>query len=151
MWFLSISQININGFLAWTALLLMKLQTFAFAFMHFGQTLLSKAAYIVFKVNIWSALAFLRNRTHDLGIASSMLYFLSFRMVRFPQAWKTCKYQGIWSKWFLKLFYIFSFSLIIKIFIWTYFLFFMSAVSIKTNFGDVCMFLDVQTPHPDYK
>jgi len=82
MWFLSISQININGFLAWTALLWMKLQAFAFAFILFGQTLLPKAAYIVFKVNIWSALAFPGNRTHDLGIASSMLYCLSFRMVR---------------------------------------------------------------------
>ncbi len=28
---------------------------------------------------IWSALAFPENRTHDLGIASAMLYHLSYR------------------------------------------------------------------------
>ncbi len=45
------------------------------------QTLLSKATYIAFKLQFYilSALAFPGNRTHDLGIASAMLYHLSYR------------------------------------------------------------------------
>ncbi len=45
--------------------------------------LLSKATYIAFKLQfffyILSALAFPGNRTHDLGVASAMLYHLSYR------------------------------------------------------------------------
>ncbi len=43
--------------------------------------LLSKATYIAFKLQfyIWSALAFPGKRTHDLGVASAMLYHLSYR------------------------------------------------------------------------
>ncbi len=43
--------------------------------------LLSKATYIAFKLQfyIWPALAFPGNQTHDLGIASAMLYQLSYR------------------------------------------------------------------------
>ncbi len=45
------------------------------------QTLLSKATYIAFKLQFYilSALAFPGNRTHDLGVASAMLYHLSYR------------------------------------------------------------------------
>ncbi len=45
------------------------------------QTLLSKATYIAFKLQFYilSALAFPENRTHDLGVASAMLYHLSYR------------------------------------------------------------------------
>ncbi len=40
-----------------------------------------KATYIAFKLQfyIWPALAFPGNRTHDLGVASAMLYHLSYR------------------------------------------------------------------------
>ncbi len=43
--------------------------------------LLSKATYIAFKLQFYilSALAFPGNRTHDLGVASAMLYYLSYR------------------------------------------------------------------------
>ncbi len=43
--------------------------------------LLSKATYIAFKLQFYilSALAFPGNRTHDLGVASAMLYHLSYR------------------------------------------------------------------------
>ncbi len=43
--------------------------------------LLSKATYIAFKLQFYilSALAFPGNRTHDLGVASTMLYHLSYR------------------------------------------------------------------------
>ncbi len=43
--------------------------------------LLSKATYIAFKLQFYilSALTFPGNRTHDLGIASAMLYHLSYR------------------------------------------------------------------------
>ncbi len=49
--------------------------TLTFTFMHV-QTLLSKATYIAFKLQFYilSALAFPGNRTHDLSIASAMLY-----------------------------------------------------------------------------
>ncbi len=42
--------------------------------------LLSKATYIAFKLQFYilSALAFPGNRTHDLGVASAMLYYLSY-------------------------------------------------------------------------
>ncbi len=45
------------------------------------QTLLSKTTYIAFKLQFYilSALAFPGNRTHDLGVASAMLYHLSYR------------------------------------------------------------------------
>ncbi len=46
--------------------------------------LLSKATYIAFKLqflHFLSALAFPGNRTHDLGVASAMLYQLSYRKV----------------------------------------------------------------------
>ncbi len=43
--------------------------------------LLSKATYIAFKLvfTFLSALAFPGNRTHDPGVASAMLYHLSYR------------------------------------------------------------------------
>ncbi len=43
--------------------------------------LLSKATYIAFKLQFYilSALASPGNRTHDLGVASAMLYHLSYR------------------------------------------------------------------------
>ncbi len=43
--------------------------------------LLSKATYIAFKLQFYilSALAFPGNRTHDIGVASAMLYHLSYR------------------------------------------------------------------------
>ncbi len=43
--------------------------------------LLSKATYIAFKLQFYilSAVAFPGNRTHDLGVASAMLYQLSYR------------------------------------------------------------------------
>ncbi len=50
-------------------------------YIYIYQTLLSKATYIAFKLqfHILSALAFPGNRTHDLGVASAMLYHLSYR------------------------------------------------------------------------
>ncbi len=46
--------------------------------------LLSKATYIAFKLQFYilSALAFPGNRTHDLGVASAMLYYLSYRKAK---------------------------------------------------------------------
>ncbi len=40
-----------------------------------------QATYNAFKLQfyIWSALVFPGNRTHDLGVASAMLYHLSYR------------------------------------------------------------------------
>ncbi len=48
--------------------------------MHLADVL-SKATYIAFKLQFYisSALAFPGNRTHDLGVASAMLYHLSYR------------------------------------------------------------------------
>ncbi len=50
--------------------------------MHLADAL-SKATYIAFKLQfffyILSALAFPGNWTHDLGVASAMLYYLSYR------------------------------------------------------------------------
>ncbi len=45
--------------------------------------LLSETTYIAFKLQfyIWSALAFPGNWTHDHGVASAMLYHLSYRKV----------------------------------------------------------------------
>ncbi len=53
--------------------------------------LLSKATYIAFKLQffILSALAFPGNRTHDLGVASAMLYHLSYRKAFLLQRWIT--------------------------------------------------------------
>ncbi len=50
-------------------------------YIYIYQTLLSKATYIAFKLQFYilSALAFPGNRTHDLGVASAMLYHLSYR------------------------------------------------------------------------
>ncbi len=47
----------------------------------FSRRFLSKATYIAFKLQFYilSALAFPGNRTHDLGVASAMLYHLSYR------------------------------------------------------------------------
>ncbi len=58
--------------------------------MHFAE-LLSKATYIAFKLQFYilSALAFPGNRTHDLDVASAMLYHLSYRnytyLIKFAQ------------------------------------------------------------------
>ncbi len=50
-------------------------------YIYIYQTLLSKATYIAFKLQFYilSALALPGNRTHDLGVASAMLYHLSYR------------------------------------------------------------------------
>ncbi len=61
--------------------------------------LLSKATYIAFKLQfyIWSALAFPGNRTHDLGVASAMLYQLSYRKATMSLTgleWSQCKSQS---------------------------------------------------------
>ncbi len=53
-----------------------------FLYIHiFTFYILSKATYIAFKLQFYilSALAFPGNRTHDLGVASAMLYHLSYR------------------------------------------------------------------------
>ncbi len=50
-------------------------------YIYIYQTLLSKTTYIAFKLQFYilSALAFPGNRTHDVGVASAMLYHLSYR------------------------------------------------------------------------
>ncbi len=41
-----------------------------------------------YSFTFWSALAFPGNRTHDLGVASAMLYYLSYRKALKVQYWK---------------------------------------------------------------
>ncbi len=55
----------------------------------FSRRFLSKATYIAFKLQFYilSALAFPGNRTHDLGVASAMLYHLSYRKDHFCTMW----------------------------------------------------------------
>ncbi len=57
-----------------------------FTFMHFSRRFYPKrltlhSSYSFF-FYIWSALAFPGNRTHDLGVASAMLYHLSYRKAK---------------------------------------------------------------------
>ncbi len=53
--------------------------TFTFTFMHLADAFI--LTYIAFKLQFYilAALAFPGNRTHDLGVASTMLYYLSYR------------------------------------------------------------------------
>ncbi len=58
---------------------------FTFTLMHLADTFIQSDLHCiqVTVFYIWSALAFPGNRTHDLGVASAMLYHLSYRKAYF--------------------------------------------------------------------
>ncbi len=55
--------------------------TFTFTFMHLADAFIQSDLHCiqVTVITFLSALAFPGNRTHDLGVASAMLYYLSYR------------------------------------------------------------------------
>ncbi len=62
--------------------------TFTFTFMHLADAFIQSDLHCI-QVTVFtflSALAFPGNRTHDLGVASAMLYYLSYR--------KACRFYG---------------------------------------------------------
>ncbi len=50
-----------------------------FTFMHLADASIQSDLHCIQVTVFWSALAFPGNRTHDLGVASAMLYQLSYR------------------------------------------------------------------------
>ncbi len=62
-------------------LLKSRLVSFTFTFMHLGDAFIQSDLHCI-QITVFyilSALAFPGNRTHDLGVASAMLYYLSYR------------------------------------------------------------------------
>ncbi len=51
--------------------------------MHLADAFIQSDLHSSYSFYIWSALAFPGNRTHDLGVASAMLYHLSYRKAIF--------------------------------------------------------------------
>ncbi len=69
--------------------------TFTFTFMHLADAFIQSDLHCIqvtvfFFFYILSALAFPGNRTHDLGVASAMLYHLSYRKAAVNSNKKSC-------------------------------------------------------------
>ncbi len=83
--------------------------TFTFTFMHLADAFIQSDLHCiqVTVFYIWSALAFPGNRTHDLGVASAMLYHLSYRKAirkaiicyEMAHGWEMCCYDLFFCAW----------------------------------------------------
>ncbi len=73
-----------------------------FTFMHLADAFIQSDLHCIqvtvyFILFFLSALAFPGNRTHDLGIASAMLYYLSYRKQQWEKTWKFLCWHGCFS------------------------------------------------------